>query len=403
MTELDKYGGDTSRKFESTGFFRVERAPDRWWFADPEGHAWLTIGIAHAEDSDLKYPHNVDIWRNKYGGSKERWAKEGVAKDFRSWGFNTIGWTQDYIGGGWRKAFDWAERITVQQSNPQFSRREFDAADMPYVVLLRGLETEDWNGDPLFPDVWSLDFDDHVNYLARSFAVDHADSENLVGYSYVDAPSWAPHVSGADFPQLKGLTGDARDHKLFDVASRYYEAMATAIRQFDTNHLILGDLFNGNRPLPDPVLEALKPYVDVLAIQYFPGNTEAARAELREHAARSSKLVDKPLYIPDIGNWAPTKLNPHRVADPTGRLAGVESQAARAQMYIDELESVINEPWWLGMHWCAYIENKARGWGIKDPWDQPYEDFVRPVTDYNESIYDRITATRAGTLTGSGR
>ena len=402
MAELDKYGGDTSRTFEATGFFRVERAPDRWWFVTPDGHAFLTIGIAHADDSDLKYPHNVNIWRDTYGTSKERWVREGVARDFRNLGFNTIGWTQDYVGGGWRKAFDWGERVTVQQSTSQWSPRDFEVAGMPYVVLLRGLQTEDWNGDPLFPDVWSDDFADQVSYLTRSTAPDHAGNPNLIGYSYVDAPSWAPHVSGADFPQLVGLTGDAREHKLFDIASRYYEAMSDGIRNFDTNHLILGDLFNGNRPLPDAVLEALKPHVDVLAIQYFPGNTDAARKEMRDHADRSAKLVDKPLYIPDIGNWAPTKLNPHRVEDPERRLAGMASQAARAQNYIDSISAVLDEPWFVGWHWCAYIENKARGWGIKDPWDEPYEDFVGPVSEFNKSVYDRITATRSPAPASSG-
>jgi hypothetical protein len=394
MSTLDRYGGTEQLKFAGTGFFRAERSSSRWWLVDPDGGAFIQIGIAHADDSDLKYSHNVDVWRNKYGGSKDRWIKEGVARDFRAWGFNTIGWTQDYVGGGWRKAFDWAERITVQQSISQFSRRDFDLAGMPYVVLLRGLETEDWNGDPLFPDVWSDDFEDHCSYLARSVAVDHADSPNLIGYSYVDAPSWAPHVSGADFPQLSGLTGSARETKLFDVASRYYQAMAEHIRKFDTNHMILGDLFNGDRPLPDAVLEALKPYVDVLAIQYFPGDTDAARERMRDHAAHAAKLTDKPLYIPDIGNWSPTKLNPRRVPDPTRRVAGVEDQAARAANYIASISSVLTEPWFVGWHWCAYIENLARGWGIKDPWDEPYEDFVGPVTEFNKSLYDRILAAR---------
>jgi hypothetical protein len=31
------------------------------------------------------------------------------------------------------------------------------------------------------------------------------------------------------------------------------------------------------------------------------------------------------------------------------------------------------------MHWCSYLENPARGWRIKDPWDQPYADFVEPA------------------------
>ena len=139
-----KEGHDTARSlrapditFEGTGHFRVEKTPDRWWFVDPDGNAFLMIGVAHADDSDLKYPHNVEIWRDTYGGSKERWIREGVVPDLKSWGFNTIGWTQEYVGGGWREAFDWAERITVQQSTSQWSPRDFQVADVPYVVLMR--------------------------------------------------------------------------------------------------------------------------------------------------------------------------------------------------------------------------------------------------------------------------
>jgi hypothetical protein len=391
-SSLSKYGGTDRWKFDATGYFRIDRTEEgRWFFVDPDGCAFLTVGVAHADDSDLKYPHNVEkVWKGRYGASKERWIKEGLTKDLKEWGFNTIAWTQDYVGGGWREEFDWAQRVTVQQSTSQFTPRDFEVADMPYVYLLEVAETADWNGDPVFPDVWGDDFEDHCAYLARSVVVDHADNPNLIGYSYVDAPSWAPHVSGADFPQLLGLDEAARNEKLYDVASKYYETMHRHLREYDQNHLILGDLFNGDRPLPEPVLEALKPYVDVVGVQYFPGDTVEARERMKAHAASVVEITGKPLYIPDIGNWAPTELNPHRVKDPTGRLAGLESQAERARHYIETLDSVLHEPWCVGWHWCAYFENLARGWGMKDPWDEPYEDLVRPVAEFNKTIYDRL-------------
>lgn len=383
MSGFNKYGGSTDLTFEATGFFHTAQDDDgRWWFVDPDGGAFLTVGVAHADDSDLKYPHNVDVWRDKYGGSKERWIREGVVKDLKDWGFNTIGWTQDYIGGGWRKEFSWAERVTVQQSTSQFTPRDFETADMPYVMLLRVAETEDWNGDPVFPDVFGQDFEDHCAYLARSVCVDLADDPNLIGYSYDDAPSWAPHVSGADFPQLKDLSEDEREERLGEIAEKYYATMAKYIRMYDTNHLILGDLYNGNRPLPAPVLAGAKEHIDVLQVQYFPKDTDESRGEMLDHARWASKEIGKPLFIPDIGNWTATEMNPNRAQ------AGMADHAARAQNYIDSINTVVKEPWFVGFHWCAYIENTARGWGIKSPRDEPYEDFVNPVREYNKNIYD---------------
>ena len=44
----------------------------------------------------------------------------------------------------------------------------------------------------------------------------------------------------------------------------------------------------------------------------------------------------------------------------------------------------------IGWHWCAYVENTARGWGIKNPWDKLYREFVEPVTAFNKYIYDKV-------------
>ena len=59
-TKLDAYGGNTDRKFNPTGFFRTERASDRWWLVDPDGAAFISVGLNHADESNLKYPHNWD-------------------------------------------------------------------------------------------------------------------------------------------------------------------------------------------------------------------------------------------------------------------------------------------------------------------------------------------------------
>lgn len=384
MSALNSYGGSTELTFDATGFFGTAQDDEgRWWFVDPSGGAFLSVGVAHADDSDLKYPHNLAVWQGRYGGSKERWIREGVVADLKDWGFNTIGWTQDYIGGGWRHEFSWDERVTVQQSASQFSPADFKVADMPYVILLRVAETEDWNGDPVFPDVFEVDFEDHCAYLARSVCVDLADDPNLIGYSYCDAPSWAPHVSGADFPQLLGLSPSERAERVEEIARKYYSTMERHIRAYDKNHLILGDLYNGNRPLPAGVLEGARDHIDVVQVQYFPKDTDESRQEMLEHARWASEQAAKPLLIPDIGNWTATTLNPNRAQ------AGMPDHAARAQNYIDSIETVVREPWFLGLHWCAYIENTARGWGIKDPWDEPYTDFVDPVRRYNATIYDR--------------
>jgi hypothetical protein len=38
------YGGFTDTKAGATGFFRVEKRDARWWFVDPDGHLFLSLG-----------------------------------------------------------------------------------------------------------------------------------------------------------------------------------------------------------------------------------------------------------------------------------------------------------------------------------------------------------------------
>jgi hypothetical protein len=378
----DSYGGSKARTFAASGFFRVEQAEGRWYFVDPDGGAFLSVGLNHADESNLKYPHNSEVWRRKYG-SREKWIR-GVAQDLEAWGFNTLGWTQEYISGDWGVALDWfGDPIDLGHSTTPWSASDLKSAGLPYVVQLRVQEIEDWNGYPSFRDVDSRDFDVYCEYLARNTCFDHADSKNLLGYFLVDIPAWLPHASGDDFPQLKGLDPAARDEKLFEVATTYYETITRHIRAYDPNHLILGDRFNGNKGIPDAVLEAMKPFVDVLSVQYFTAPTDSSRQQMRSDFANWHEKSGKPVLNADIGNWAPTKLNPHRVS-------GIEDQAGRADDYRAAIDAVIEEPWFVGWHWCAYVENTGRGWGIKDPWDEPYADFVKGVQQYNASVYDRI-------------
>ena len=70
------------------------------------------------------------------------------------------------------------------------------------------------------------------------------------------------------------------------------------------------------------------------------------------------------------------KTKPHRHSSLT-------SQAERGEDYAAMLQPLLDEPWILGWHWCGYVENTARGWELKDPWDEPYSDLISTVAAFN--------------------
>jgi hypothetical protein len=74
-----------------------------------------------------------------------------------------------------------------------------------------------------------------------------------VGYLFVDTPECARYQSATDFPGLVGLEDSKQDVKIGDMAKEYYKTTCEVV---DPNHLILGDRFNGNKDIPNRVLDA---------------------------------------------------------------------------------------------------------------------------------------------------
>ena len=356
----------------TNGFFTVGQKDGRWSFVDPSGQPFISLALNHLDDTDLRYPHNREIFAERYG-SKKAWIDRGVVPDLKQLEFNTIGWTQQYISGDWGKALDWfGDPIDLGHSYP-WSNDELSNAGMPYVVQLRVQEMEDWNGHPNFRDVYSPDFAKYVDWLARRMCADHADNPNLLGYFLVDIPAWIPHAAGRFFPGFEGLSTAEHDRRLYDVASKYYDTVVSAIRRYDSNHLILGDRYNGNKGIPTAALRAMTDYVDVFSVQYFNTPTPEGREEMIRSLGEWHELTGKPVVIADIGNWCATEMNPHRTNALT-------TQAERGEDYAQTLAAAVEQPWLIGWHWCSYIENLGRGWGVKDPYDQFYPEFSDRIT-----------------------
>ena len=63
MQGFDSHGGSEDGRFEATGYTRLDQAEDRWWTVDPYGGALVTVGLNHADESNLKYPHSAALVR----------------------------------------------------------------------------------------------------------------------------------------------------------------------------------------------------------------------------------------------------------------------------------------------------------------------------------------------------
>jgi hypothetical protein len=341
------------------GFFTVGERSQRSWLFAPDGTPFWSIGMNHIDSSALRYPERAGLWRRQFGGSHERWLREAVGPDLRAWGFNTVGWTQEVV----------VQSPTIHRHSRPFTHEEYRWLGMPYCHLLPFTETHQWERETCHPDLFTEGFAEWCDHVARQDCATMADDPDLVGYFYVDCPAWVHSVPGNpkgpwfDPGMLESAAGRS---ELAKQATRYYQVTHDAIRRYDRNHLIFGDRYEACARLPDEILLAAVPYVDVVSFQYF-----AEPAEM----------------VPDLVRWHELTGRPVLVADsaPPGRRPAEYGNMIRA---LRELSCCV------GWHVCgAYLKNRCRKHGFRQEDGTPIGPLIDAATAANRETLEWVVST----------
>ena len=347
----------TSSQTIKTGFFKLEKQKDHWWLITPEGKPFFSIGMNHIDPASMRYPENIQLWREKYQGRTTKWLKESVAKNLKAWGFNTVGWEQEVTVRNWRHS-------------RSFTFEEYQALNMPYCHMLPFTESHQWEQHTQHFDFFSKEWEEWCDYVARDHCAEMSDDSNLIGYFYSDCPTWIHsrpknEWRGPIFDPEK-LESEAGRKELSGLASQYYKTTHDAIRRYDKNHLIFGDRYEANAPIAMEVIKAALPYVDVLSFQDF--------RDPVNHLAEWHQKTGKPVLLADASKikWQTkpgefTRNNGHWYADIIGQL--------------------IENPGCIGFHLCgAYQRNKARRYGLLDEFENPDAENVELIKASNHRI-----------------
>ena len=343
-------------QLDAKGFFTLGQVDGHWLLITPDGKPFFTLGLNHIDPATLRYPENIHLWRDKYDGSTLSWIKESVAPNLKAWGFNTVGWVQEVTVPKW------------QHSRP-FTVDEYRALDMPYCHLLPFLESHQWEKHTVHYDFRSSDWKEWCDYVARSHCSELSEDPNLIGYFYSDCPVWVHQRPENEWRgpifDPERLKSEAGRKELKDLAHQYYKTTHDVIRRYDQHHLILGDRYEANAPLPMEVVNAAIPYVDVLSFQDFNNPVK--------HLEEWHKKTGKPVLLADA--------------------AGVRVKATgffksnNGPWYAETLEALQQNPGCIGFHLCgAYQRNKARKRGLLDEMENPDEEHVRIMTEANHRV-----------------
>lgn len=430
---LDRFGGLEAVRFESTGFFRLEKA-GRWWFVTPDGSAFLSFGLNHPSPEYLLQDYNIDFWRGEFGfrESSEPAFQDGfknkVMDDLSAFGMNTIG--------------------------THAQKEIFGQMTVPYVQGLFFVQTPYWiePGADRFVDVFSTAFEKRCEDVVQKVVLPRKDDPYLLGYTFTDCPiltdldanahgfvpqggaapdlpTW-PRVlrnlgAGAfgkkvfvslvrefyssiqgfnevyktSFSSFDGLlcaenwssftrvadVDDARDNQVFLllILDRYYSVAVKAVRKVDAHHLIFGDIVNANTGAPDDVVSLIAGYSDLLAYQYY-GDYDAQCAIL-DHW---SKLTGKALFHADSCFSVAYKEMPR----PIGPRCS--SQEDRASRFLDFATRAFSRSDFVGWNWCGWVDRWA-AWkkeyqhsGLQDPFGNYHHPMPETMAHFGARLYD---------------
>lgn len=435
----DQYGGWPGLRFESTGYFRLERK-GRWWLVAPNGNAWLSFGLNHAEPGLMMQQYNIEHWRKQTGadgtpGSFDSAFRKRVEEDLRLFGMNTLGCHTP-------------------------ARRYWNPSRIPYIEIFRPVEIDNWRiakrpPDEAFLDVFSPSFEAHCTKRAEDARLGElANDPYLIGYTFTDVPvlterdaaarqlttHYAPRAAVSTWPRvLRNLAAskpgkqayvnlikqryagdiaafnraygitfgsfdalanaeiwrpaedpanlhEARDNAAFltIILDRYYATMVKVIRRYDPRHLILGEKWNGNNGVPDSVIATAARYVDVIFYQWYGlyGEQAACMDEW-------SRISGKPLFNGDSAYPLP---NEHMPA-PLGPSSRTEEE--RAELVLDFGRRAFQRSDFIGWSYCGWMDvwqsvrgREMRQWaGVQDPFGRRSELLVRAMSTVSRLMY----------------
>jgi hypothetical protein len=368
---------------EANGFFQVAQIGERWLFITPDGKPFYSVGVNHVtnhnntdrETGICPYCEAVEALYE----SEEAWA-EATATRLRSWGFNTI--------GGW-------------------SREDLFAPLMAYTEILNVGNA---------PDVWAPEFVRKCEQIAEDKVAPFKDDPNLLGWFLDNELKWGPDWRGPDtmLDQYMRLDegspgremaaqyeGDPEGF-LTALATQYFRVSTEVIRSVDPNHLILGSR-DSSMSLPPQVPQAAGPYLDVLSVNFYPATEGLFEAldqswgplvPIDDWLRAHHELSGLPLMATEF-SFRSRESEPPNTYPPI--YLTFDTQVERAAAYDEYVRSCFDAPYIVGQHWFEYVDQPVGGrfdgennnFGLVTVNDEPYRDFVRPVTDTNLSAPHR--------------
>jgi hypothetical protein len=398
--DYGRYGGYSASHAKATGFFRVEQIDGKWWFVDPDGHLFLSVG------SDVIQPTMGTTIRNRAGifaalppaeFNRPRPVDEGRGTvSFYTWNLARrygADWKKQWVDFTLRRMAAWGFNTVANWSDPAL----WAAQRTPYAVPLDGWGMEQYMG---MPDVYSPDWLKKVDEAARRQCAPRKDDPWLLGYFIANEPAWPGRevlvadliLKGADTATRKALqdflakedTPQRKKAFMLQCFEKELAAINAAVKKYDPNHLNLGIRFGGQ---PEDEIVRMTRHFDVYSQNIY--SEVPDRAQLEKLYA----LTGLPMIIGEFHMGTPGR-------GLSAGLVQVKDQAERGVAYRYYVEQAVSMPALIGTHWFQWIDEPNTGRmdgenyniGFIDVTDRPYPEFVEAA----QLTHKRLFAVHSG-------
>ncbi|WP_231756912.1 beta-galactosidase [Microbulbifer elongatus] len=207
----------------------------------------------------------------------------------------------------------------------------------------------------------------------------------------IQLADWDSFANGVALTDFNDAMVEDFSSMLEHYTGQYFKIVREAVKHYMPNHMYLGARFADWGMTPE-VRSAAAKYADVVSYNYYKEGVSDKFWHFLEE-------IDRPSIIGEFHNGALDSglLNPG--------LIHASSQADRGKKFAEYMNSVIDNPYFVGAHWFQYIDSPLTGRaydgenynvGFVSVTDIPYEPLVEAVKEVNENLYQRRFGKTAG-------
>jgi len=397
-----KYGGYMQKKVKATGFFRTEQIDGKWWFVDPEGYLFLSVGVdcvrpiasGLAKEVDKRenmfkelpprdlfpanesrpYDYSFGLWNlyRRFGENYKDKANDMVIKRMEKWGVNTIAnWSSPEIMAMNKKAYVTSMRTAGVEGR------------------LMGLA-----------DVYKFNFEEKLDEAMKSSVGSQKDNPWVIGYFVGNEPAWIGQevrlcniiLEGEDSPikskliEHVSINGDSPESykkfiwKTFEI---FVQAVKESHKKYDPNHLNLGYRFGNLDEISEEVLLICSRAFDVLSFNSY-------------SLEPSQKMMDRALEITNL----PMLIGEYHFGTVDRGLAQslwqVDTEEERGVAYRYYTEQGYSHPGLIGTGYFQWADQDITGrrndgenynCGLIDVTDRPYKYQVEAMQETAKVLF----------------